>query len=188
MRESDCPKSLRGDGDLARPLVDDLRVPGIHPLNLLEVLEFVKKLCEVQAVSERVDKVRYGEHTFALSEGGVMKRYVATASATASRRSPTLRSRSIGVGLLAVRSRAAVKRALAGQPLTERDTAELTDVRRVIDQAAEAIRYGVAGTAPAAKQITSVGLALSTVAGPARSLIARQWRHISPLSLLNSTY
>jgi hypothetical protein len=99
-----------------------------------------------------------------------MKRCVATASATASRRSPALRSRSIGVGLLAVRSRAAVKRVLAGQPLTERDTAELTDVRRVIDQAAEAIRYGVAGTAPAAKQITSVGLALSTVAGPTREL------------------
>ncbi len=99
-----------------------------------------------------------------------MKRCVTTASATASSRSPALRSRTIGVGLLAVRSRAAVKRSLAGQPLTERDTAELKDVRRVIDQAAEAIRYGVAGTAPAAKQITSVGLALSTVAGPTREL------------------
>ena len=57
MSESDCPKSLRRNGDLTRPLVDDLRVPGIHPLNLLEVLEFVKKLCEVQAVPEPVDKV-----------------------------------------------------------------------------------------------------------------------------------
>jgi hypothetical protein len=57
MSESDCPKSLRRNGDLTRPLVDDLWVPGIHPVNLLEVLEFVKMLCEVQAVSERVDKV-----------------------------------------------------------------------------------------------------------------------------------
>lgn len=170
MSESDRPKSLRGDGDLARPLVDDLRVPSIHHPNLLEVFKFVKWLCEVQAVPEGTDRVNYGERMFAISEGGAVKRHVATASATASRRSPALRSRTIGVGLLAVRSRAAVKRALAGQPLTARDTAELTDVRRVIDQAAEAIRYGVAGTAPAARQITSVGLALSTVAGPTQQL------------------
>lgn len=92
-----------------------------------------------------------------------------TASAARQSTSPSLRSRSIGVALLAVRSRAAVKRALAGQTLTERDLTELASVRRVLAGAAEAIRYDLKGSAPAAKQITSVGLALSAVAGPSAS-------------------
>ena len=64
----------------------------------------------------------------------------------------------------------------SGEAIPRRTAAHRTRHRRtqgcarVIDQAAEAMRYGVAGTAPAAKQITSVGLALSTVAGPTREL------------------
>lgn len=81
-----------------------------------------------------------------------------------SRRDPTLRSQSIGVGLLAVRSRAAVKRAVSGQPLTERDNAELASVREVLRRTAEALSYGTKSmAAPAARQLTSVGLALSSI-------------------------
>lgn len=90
-----------------------------------------------------------------------------TASAAMQRTSSSLRSRSIGVALLAVRARAAVKRALAGETLSDRDISELSNVRRVLAGAAEAIGYDLKGSAPAAKHITSVGLALSAVAGPA---------------------
>lgn len=82
-----------------------------------------------------------------------------------SRRDPTLRSQSIGVGLLAVRSRAAVKRALTGDPLSERDTAELLGVRDVLRRTAEALSYGTTSSvAPGGRQLTSVGLALSSIA------------------------
>lgn len=82
----------------------------------------------------------------------------------ASRRDPTLRSQSIGVGLLAVRSRAAVKRALGGERLTERDTSELAGVRDVLKRTADALSYGTTSTsAPGARQLMSVGLALSSI-------------------------
>lgn len=82
----------------------------------------------------------------------------------ASRRDPTLRSQSIGVGLLAVRSRSAVKRAISGQPLTDRDTRELSTVREVLSRTAEALSYGATSTAaPGGRQLTSVGLALSSL-------------------------
>lgn len=86
------------------------------------------------------------------------------ASMVASRRDPTLRSQSIGVGLLAVRSRAAVKRALGGERLTERDTSELAGVRDVLKRTADALSYGTTSTsAPGARQLMSVGLALSSI-------------------------
>lgn len=85
-----------------------------------------------------------------------------------SRRDPTLRSQSIGVGLLAVRSRAAVKRALTGQALSERDRAELASVRDMLRRTAEALSYGTRSTvAPGGRQLTSVGLALSSITPPA---------------------
>jgi hypothetical protein len=88
-----------------------------------------------------------------------------------SRRTPALRSQSIGVGLLAVRARAAVKRAISGQPLTERDTAELVSVREVLDRTAEALRYGRASqVAPGGRQLASVGLALSSITPPREAL------------------
>lgn len=88
-----------------------------------------------------------------------------------SRRAPAIRSHSIGVGLLAVRSRAAVKRALSGQPLTARDTAELNNVREVLSRTAEALQYGTASrVAPGGRQLTSVGLALSSVTPPSDAL------------------
>lgn len=81
-----------------------------------------------------------------------------------SRREPALRSQSIGVGLLAVRSRAAVKRALSGEALTDRDNTELTNIREVLGRAAEALRYGMTSrAAPGGRQMTSVGLTLSSI-------------------------
>jgi hypothetical protein len=82
-----------------------------------------------------------------------------------SRRTPALRSQAISVGLLAVRARAAVKRTLNGEPLTDRDSLELTNVRDVLRRASEALRYGEnSHSTPGARQLTSVGLALSSIA------------------------
>lgn len=83
------------------------------------------------------------------------------------RRAPALRNQSIGVGLMAVRARAAVKRALSGQELSARDTAELTNVKDVLRRAADVLRYGSASRlAPGGRQLTSVGLALSSITPP----------------------
>lgn len=98
-------------------------------------------------------------------------RHSVRSAMVASRREPALRSQSIGVGLLAIRARTAVKRAFSGQTLTERDTAELTNVREVLTRAAEALRYGTASrAAPGGRQLTSVGLTLSSITPPRAAL------------------
>lgn len=85
----------------------------------------------------------------------------------APRRAPALRNQSIGVGLMAVRARAAVKRALSGEKLSERDTAELTNVKDMLGRASEALLYGTSTRpAPGGRQLTSVGLALSSIPRP----------------------
>ncbi|MDQ3789517.1 MAG: hypothetical protein M3422_20015 [Actinomycetota bacterium] len=84
-----------------------------------------------------------------------------------SRRAPALRNQSIGVGLMAVRARAAVKRALSGQTLTERDTAELENVKDVLSRAADVLLHGSSSRpAPGGRQLTSIGLALSSITPP----------------------
>lgn len=104
-----------------------------------------------------------------------------------SRRDPTLRSQSIGVGLLAVRSRAAVKRALGGHQLSDRDRAELDNVREVLKRTAEALSYGVtSSSAPGRRQLTSVGLALSSITPAAEVPDRKRRRGFSRLSLLTS--
>lgn len=80
------------------------------------------------------------------------------------RRAPALRSQSIGVGLLAVRCRAAVKRVAGGRRLSDQDVADLDSIRDVLNRAADALRFGPASqVAPRGRQLTSVGLALSSV-------------------------
>lgn len=89
------------------------------------------------------------------------------AGMVSSGRNPNLRSQSIGVGLLAVRSRAAVKRALSGQGLSNRDRIELINVREILRRTADALSYGTTSmTSPGARQLASVGLTLSSIASP----------------------